>query len=70
MKYLASSAAGLVYEVDGSLSSERLPFWIGQNNAARTRNGEGRNIFGLSVSWRTCVRIRSCAFSTLIRGHP
>ncbi len=57
MKYLAASAAGLLYTVEGSISAEgtapipssRLPFWIGQNNSVHTQSGNAEIFLGVGI---------------------
>ena len=48
IKYLAASASGVVYAVDGEIS-ERLPLRIGQANSVRTHNSKAEIFLGVGI---------------------
>jgi hypothetical protein len=48
IKYLAASASGVVYAIDGE-AAERLPLRIGQANAVRTRNAKAEIFLGIGI---------------------
>lgn len=48
IKYLAAARAGLVYSVQGP-TDQRLPTWIDQNNAVRTRAAKAEVFLGVGV---------------------